>query len=77
MTEAIKKCEDCKFCEPAEMSGINKLDFATCHHADGQAESDEKWHLGVEGIAFHYCATMRCNSCGKAATLFEPRSATK
>lgn len=72
MTEAIKKCQDCKLSTPSENSGAGKWDFARCCHPASVKESNEKWHLGETSIAYHYCSTMRSDKCGKAATLFEP-----
>ena len=74
MTDAIKKCSDCKFSTPSESGVKDKWDFAKCRHATGLKEDDAKWHLGEGSLDYYYCSTMRGGKCGKAATLFVPRA---
>ena len=77
MTDAIKKCSDCKLSHPSETGVKDKWDYAKCCHPASVKEADQNWHLGETSITYHYCSTMRMRGgkCGKAATLFEPREA--
>lgn len=77
MTE-IKKCEDCKFVEPAKnkIVAIDTWDFARCTHPKSKRRKDAKFHLGVEaGEEPLYCETARSyeRNCGKEAKYFEPK----
>ena len=77
MSTEIKKCSDCRFSAPTKLVGAGRWDYAKCCHPAGVEESNEKWHLGEESLSYRYCSSMRIGGCGKAATLFEPRSAPK
>ena len=77
MNDAIKKCSDCMFSAPYEGCAVGKWDYAKCRHDASFADDSVKWHLGEENINHLYCSTMRSGDCGKAATLFVPRSAPK
>ena len=79
MTDAIKKCSDCKHAAPSEMGPTAATpdiwDYAKCHHPESLLKDDgSKWHLGQPTEKSHYCSTMRISTCGKDAKLFEPRT---
>ena len=76
MTDAIKKCSDCKHAVPAADVGDKEWEFAKCHQWRSRGDDDgSKWHLGLSGAEYAHCSTMRSSldHCGKAAQLFEPR----
>ena len=78
MTDAIKKCSDCKHAVPSKIAGAeSKWDYAKCHHPRSVDEDDgSRWHLGETAEKYSYCSTMRGSlyGCGKDAMQFEPRA---
>ena len=81
MTDAIKKCSDCRHAVPSEKLASARSpdiwDFAKCHHPRSLDEDDgSRWHLGETAEKYSYCSTMRGSlyGCGKDAKQFEPRA---
>jgi len=71
MTDAIKFCRDCKWCQPDQPGGLS---YARCGHSAAAQPQTEWLVTGLEQdkTPNFYCSSMRAGACAQGI-FWEPK----